>query len=480
MSELHSEETVRQRVLKGGYYLTVRRGVSLFLQLIGVTLVTRAVGPEAYGLFHAASSLFTFIHMIIFMRINVYLIRERILDFSQLLHLAFWWLLLVGTIGAGLSVVGVALAGTFWVQREGFIPVALSLCAALPLALIVAVPQSILERELEYRRTTFIEIGSQLATYAFAIPLAQMGYGVWALVAGFWAAQLVQLSGFFGATRYRPRWYWNREHWREMMRYSFSLSLSTWLASVRNLMPSMVLLPYAGEQAVGYYALTERLVSMLGFVKDAAGRIAIPAFARVQDDHARLLRALTEGIQLQVLAMGIFFAGFALVAPLVLPLLLGGRWEIPLLMWVFSLSAARVQISGIFALQGSALAVKKYNWVSVRGNIIFAIVLLGSSYAAVVWLPAPYKLFGFLIADMFAHLCSYLYKNQFLRRYIGTPDYRVALLWLVTLLCALFAPVISWWLYVPALLLVAHPYSLQTLRSLYLSLRGRSTPHSGN
>lgn len=466
-----NESTLRHRILIGSTYLIARRAVAMIMQLVGVFLVTRLVGPDAYGLFHSTQGIYSFLHMILFMRMNVYLIREVQEASEDLMHLAFWWLLFISAVGTLSAVAVIALLGQFWIRSPDFVPVAVSVCLTLPVAILATIPQTILERELDYRRTTFVEVASLLSNFATAIPLAQLRYGVWALVAGFWVGQLVSLVGFWRVTHYRPRRYWNWGEWKDMLRYSIALSLSGWIASIRNLAPSLLILPYIGERAVGYLALTEKLVNTLSFAKETASRISIPAFARVQHDLKRLVQAMTEAIQLQTLALGVFFAAFSLIAPHALPTLLGKQWEIPLLMWVFCFSATRVQISALFALQGSVLAVKKYNWVSVKGNIAFAISFAVCSYAAVILLPSEYKLFGFVIADIFAHIVSFLYKNYYLRLYIGAPDYRVAILWMTAMVMAVFAPRISWLLYLPVALILLHPLSKRALQNLYRSFR---------
>ncbi|MCS6923667.1 MAG: oligosaccharide flippase family protein [Fimbriimonadales bacterium] len=470
MSETFPEKTLRRRVLLGGTHLLLRRGILFVLQLVGLMLTTRLLGPSAYGVFHSAQGLHTFLVSLGVMGVQVYLIRAPRGSPRELYDLAFWWLLGVSVIlvlGCG-AVAGIRFGGS---PDDGFSTVAIAMMITAPLALIRHVPQAMLERELDYRYTAFLDIGGQLVFYGVALAAAFAGGGVWALVIGFWCSQVVQTGGFFWATRYRPRWYWHKEQLRAMLQFGFTYSLAGWIASVRDLLPALLLLPYAGEKAAGYFALVERLLSPLSFPKEVASRLALPVFARIQDNLTRLRAAMGEAVRLQSLALGASVAGFAAVAPFVLPHLLGQRWDIALLLQVFSLGATRLLLSGLFALQGSALAVKKLNWVSVRGNIVFAIVLVAGAYLAVAYLSSPYKLTGFLVADLSAFTASYLYKNYYLARYIGRPRYGAALLWTVSAICALFAPTVSGWLYLIAAAFLVNPFSYRELRALVRELR---------
>ncbi len=465
---MSTQFSLRRRVFLGSVYLLVRRGLSMLLQIGGVIILSRLLGPDSYGLFYSAQNLHTFLSTIGLMGINVYLIREQQDAPREIFDLAFWWLLGLSILLSG----GGALAAASGILiDESLRPIAPFMFALLPLALVRQVPQAMLERKLDYRYTAFLEIGGQLIFYGVGVAMTLVMKNVWVLVVGFAASQIFQTVGYFIATRYMPRWYWQWELLKPMLHFGFVFSLAGWIASVRNLAPAMILLPYVGERAVGYVAMVERLLAPLSFPKEIANRLALPVFARLQNDLPRLRNAMGEAIRLQTLALGAVFAGFALVGAPLLRSLMGGQWDIPLLLQVFSISAARVLISGLFALQGSALAVKKLNWVSLNGNIVFAILLLGGSYLAVTLLPAPYRLFGFLAADFVAFMAAYLYKNYYMARYIGRPSYGVAFLWTVAMLCALGAPILSYWLYLPTAIFLLNPYSVREMRQIYLQMR---------
>lgn len=471
--EQETGDSTRQQALRGGFYLVVRRGVSVALGLAGVLLLTRIVGPAAYGVFNAAYGVFNYLLFVGLMGVHVYLIRAESEAERSLFDQAFWWYLLVGVGMAGAAALAMVGIGAVWVRTENFTAVATLLCVNLPLTLISYVPMAMLERRLAYAAVAGIETASQLAYYAVAIPLAWAGYGVWALVAGFWAGQLVLPVGFFAVTRYKPRWCWKREALRPMLAYGFAQALSGWLYNLRELAPSLILLPLAGKEAAGYLAIVNRFLNMLGFARDAAGRLSIPVFARVQHDAARLARAVSEAMQLQTLALGASLAAFALVAPWMLPRMLGAQWEIHTLLVVFAWAGTRMLMSALFAIQGAALMVKGYNWLLLRANLAYAVLFIGLCYGMLPWLPQEYRLVGFLLADFAAHLPTYWYKHWGMARYVQRPAYREAVLWTGAMACALFAPLSSYWLYALSAALILNPLSLRRLRALMGKVRTR-------
>lgn len=475
-SEPATAKTLRERVLEGGAYLVVRRALSMVLQLAGLTLVTRVVGPEAYGVFQASLGIAGYLGAISLGNIDAYLLREKRDAPRSLFDLAFWWMLIVSLATTSVACLLVIAGQGVWNQASQFTTVAILVCAAVPLSVTRFVPQVIIERELDYRRTAFIDLASQVMYYVVAIPLAQLGYGVWALVGAHWVSVLTAAGGFFWAARYYPRWYWNWAEWREMARFGAMLSIYNWIYELRNLAPSVILLPLAGERAVGYLALAQRFLTMLAFVPEAAGRIAVPAIARIQDDAERLKRVVRESARLQTLALGIVLAGFAALAPFVLPLLLGNRWEIPTLMLVFGLAATQLQIFVLFTIQGYAITVRKHLWVPLRAVIVQILIFFGLAFASAKYLPQEYKLIGYLIANIVAHLANHAIHHYYFQRLIGRVTLGIAPVWTVAMLCALFAPAFSEWLYLPAALLLLNPYSLREIRAIMALFRRGQRP----
>ena len=471
MAQGESSGSLRTSVVKGGIYLTLRRGVSAALSLVGALLLTRIVGPENYGLFNASLAVYGYAQLLGLMGTNVYLIREQREDEIAIFHLAFWWLLAFGTVLTLLCSAFVALVGHFWVRTEGFIPVSLLMLANVPLGLIAFVPQSLAEKQLNYRAVALVEITSQVLYYAASIPLAWYGYGVWAMVAGFWVSQLTLAVGYFVTVRYYPRWYFNRHSLEHMLRYSFSQALAGWVYMLRELAPSLLLLPIAGKEVTGYFALARRFLTILSFAYETANRLAVPTFSRVQNDAPRLLRAITEAMQLQVLMVGIVFVGFQLAAPLILPKILGEKWEFRYILIAFTILGITKTLTSLFSIQGWALFVKGYNWLVFRANASGAVSMFIFAYLALSLSPERSYLIAFCLAELVSFLPVFWIQHHGVRKHIGCAEYRLSVVWLFAVVCALLAPWWGWWLYLVAAALLAQPASLRQMRELYRTLR---------
>ena len=471
MAEQERNESLRTRVLKGSVYLVLRNGISMLIGLVGSLFVTRLIGPDNYGLYMAAFGIFGYLSNAVSPSVVAYLVREQSPDFLRHFHLAFWWLLGLGVIAAGVASGVVLVAAQLSGQIGDFQWIAVLQFVLLPLALISAVPQALLERDLNYRSLATIQLCSQITFYLAAAPLAWRGAGAWALVTGFWLSQIVQAVGYYTAARYRPRWYWNCHAWKQLLSYSFSHSLSGWLYNLRDLAPSVILFPLAGERAVGYYALADRFMRMIGFLYTAFGGVAFSAFARLQEDKERFIRAIQESIQYLIVFLGVVLSVFVACIGLVASWILSSKWNVIIIQQLCILMASRILLSSVFGVQTQALYVVGQNWLKLKANLAFAVSLIAVSGVLVGVAPLAYAPLVFVLADHIAHIPTYWYDMYGVRKHIGRIDYRVILIWLAATQAAVFAPLVSNWLYLITIGLLLHPASLISLRGVYKSLR---------
>jgi PST family polysaccharide transporter len=158
-------------VLRGGFYLTLRPGLGIIVSAVGLVLLTRTIGPEAYGLFAAALGIHSYLASLSSWGVNIFLIRHEGEPQPQDYHQAFSLLLLLGLVGVGAALLLLP-AMEHWARLEGFGPVAVTLFAVVPMTLLSMVPGARLERTLDYRSISAIELSGQIFAYVVALPLA--------------------------------------------------------------------------------------------------------------------------------------------------------------------------------------------------------------------------------------------------------------------------------------------------------------------
>ncbi len=463
---------LRQKVLQGGAYLVARKGVGVAINSSCLIVLLALIGPSEYGLFMAALSINIVLLTVAKSGIHVYLVRHPDPLVVREYHQAFTLLLLSGLLIVGVVILALPLVDA-WMRLEGFRWVAMSLFAGLPLALLGALPTAQLERSLDYRRITRIDLAAQLVYQPITLTLAYFGFGAFSMVIGWWAQHSFANVALYRAARYRPRLAWDGDLVRRMLSFGLSFSASHWIRKGRGLVNPLIVAPLLGPAAVGYVALAHRLCELLCFAKEAAERMSISAIARVQHERARLLRGLEQGIELQILATGPVLVLATVVAPFVLHWLPGERaaaW-VPVTQ-VFPFIAFAYLASSLFNLQVSALYVLGENLRVGVFNAVNLIVLM-----VLAWLLIPhFGLVGFGLAEMGSVLTYVLVHRRATKRF-GRARFGLAMSWAAAFGLLLLWQTIGWFAVIGIVMVALSSRTRTTLAAYVRTLRQAVTAY---
>jgi len=323
-----------------------------------------------------------------------------------------------------------------------------------------------LERRLDYRSVAMIEIAGQVAFYVLAVPLVMLKFGPGALALAWVVQQTITCLAAHLASQTYPRFTLNRSVAVGIVRYAADYSVANWIWQLRMLVNPLIVGPALGARAVGIVGMTVGLLEMLSIIKTIAWRLSVAILTKFRSDVERLRTAVTEGMELQVLAVGAILLGFGWVGQFLVPRLFGVRWlgvmEIyPYIALSYLTQAAFNIHSATFSVIGRNRDLAVYHMVSVP---IFAAV----AYFAV----SRVGIVGYGYAEL-ATIPAYFLMHFFLARAIGSPDYRVAVLWWFGAAVGLFWRIGLWAVAVPFVVLVL-PVSLRKLRKLLRDARRRS------
>jgi PST family polysaccharide transporter len=382
-------------------------------------------------LYAAALGFFTTLQLVSQLGISLFLIRrEGELQVSTL-HQAATVSIALGLVALALGAVTLPLA-TQWSRLENASLPTLALYAALPLVALAQVPIAVLDRRLDYKRIAIIELAGQITFFTISVSYALVRPTVWAPVLGWWVQQLVLFVGASVSASYVPRYRWSWAEAREMMTYGASYSASVWAYQLRRALNPLIVGRYLGAEAVALVALTSQLVVHLSFVSVSTWRLSTVALARVQGDPASLLRAINEGMRLQVPAIAPFLLLFAWLGPWIVGVVLGPEWmQVSV---IFPYLASSFLVNAVFTMQSAALYVLGQN-LRVGTTHLLQLALLGG--VALLLVPRI-GLIGWGIAEMTTML-AFLHMHASTVGSIGRPRYGRTLLVASAWAAAMFA-----------------------------------------
>lgn len=421
--------SLREKAIKGGAFLLVRQAIGLMISVSGVLLVTRLIGPRQYGLFAAGLGIVLFLCMFGTWGLDVCLLRKTEEPEEKEFQQAFTLLLLLAAaLFCGVIALRHAVAAFLKMPEESSLLLALALGIPLNLLTVPAVVK--LDRDLNFKQVAINELASQAAYYLVAVPLAFRGAGAFAPTFGFLTQQVSLLTLSYTTVKFRPGLHWEPRLIKQMLGYGLSYSSSIWIYQLRNLVNPLIVGRFAGAEAVGYVAVSIRIAQAISFARGATWRLAMPAFAKISRETARLRKGITEGMRFQAVAVGFPLALFALLSPFLIPLGFGHHWTSA--ERVFPFIALGYLSNAMFNLHSSVLYMLTKNWQVTWFHIVHIILFAGS---AIILVPRI-GFVGYGWAEIVA-LLSYPVIHYFLTEAVGSPSYKAPAVWYSTCVIAI-------------------------------------------
>lgn len=456
---------LRSHVMRGSAFLALRQAVGIIIGFAATLYVGRMIGPTPFGLTGTTMGFYQYLMVLGTWGLNLYLLRHEGDLPREKCHQVFS---LYALVGASFFLLSLFLI-PYWelrAQMPGLRVVAAVMFIVFPFEIISLVPLAQLERRLEYKKIALIEFISGLLSHATQVVLALAGAGVWALVAGFVVMWMIKAPSYFIAARYRPRWHWDQHLIRELLIYGFSVAPGSLIWQARALVIPIFVGGMMGAGAVGQVSLAIRFIETLSIVKITTYRVSLAVLARLQSDRTRLLRAISQGMRMQIMVLGPLLAGFAIVGPCCIGSILGDKWNGTF--EVFPYIAFGTMTNAMFNLHSSALLAIRRNWPNVFFTLIHVAGFALGTYFLIRWI----GLLGVGWAEVII-IPFYMVLHYFVRKHIGVPDYRSALWWYVPFVLCLFARQLHWWPCLTVVVLALRRRTWSEIMDIINSLRGR-------
>lgn len=271
------------------------------------------------------------------------------------------------------------------------------------------IPESLLKRDLSFKKLSVTKVPGEIVSGIVAITLAFLGYGVYSLVYGALAAELVRAIIIWYL---QPSYSWlrpKRIDWgiaRNLLRFGFPAMSSGIARYFSQHWDDWVVGRQLGTAALGFYSraydMTSRITFMFGNV--LFGNVLMPSYAKVQDDPKRLERGYLKSTSLVLLTMVPMALGLLVLAHTIVLVLFGEKWLPMVVAWqIFSLYALTRPISANSSPLFMAVGKPGYNLQAV---IVILVVMVPLLFLLI----GPYGIAGVAVAVSVAHLVSMLYN----------------------------------------------------------------------
>lgn len=340
--------------------------------------VIRVLSPDDYGLMAISQAIMAFMLGFANMGLGDALLQRE--DTPQhLVAYAFGLLLLVsGALTLALASAAYPIAS--WYGDPRLIPLIQLSSLGFVFNALVLLPRTMLQKRMLMRPIFVADLSSGLAGAIITMGLAFTGHGVWSLLLGWLAANVVRVvaCAAIGARYYVwPRL--NIRAVRPLLGFGMYATLEYTAFMLITTADVLIVSRVLGAAEVGVYTVVLNFAALpLTKVAPIVNSIAFPAFAMVQGNKAEARFYLLKALRIMaVLVVPIFF-GIAATAPEVVNLVFGPGWAaarplLPILSLALTFRAMLILLPNYLSGIGDP---KAAFWCTGAGALIFPVAVL--------------------------------------------------------------------------------------------------------
>ena len=314
-----------RRAMRNLVWMFAHSWGSAIFGLVSFAIMARILGPEPYGIMALASLIFGLVGIFVGPPLTESLQQREDLSDAHL-DTTFW-------LNSGLPVLFSIIIALLAKPLANLIgaPAVADVLPALSLLMVLGsvegVPGALLQRRLENDKVVLIETVSEVVSTGAALVLAILGFGVWALVLSMAVGTVISAAGIIYAAKWRPGFAVSRDAFRELFAFNRDTVLTYLLGYIDDAIPRFLLSMIGGERAVGLLAMAGNVSGMLTeLLMGPFNEIAMNVVARLQSSRKTVHDLLDRVFAMTTAAIYPATLGLAMVAPLLVPLVVGDEW----------------------------------------------------------------------------------------------------------------------------------------------------------
>ncbi|QBE63587.1 lipopolysaccharide biosynthesis protein [Pseudoduganella lutea] len=318
--------SLKKDVLHGLKWVAGAKFASQIISWVITIIVMRMLVPADYGLMAMASVFLAWCAMFVEMGLAPALVQAKEVS-TQKLRQAFGLFMVVNFTVMLLLVACAPLAERFFAE-----PNLANLIRLMSLQFVLApfglVSEVILQRGLNFRARSLLDLSQSVLTAFVTLALAWWGMGVWSLALGILVAAVYRTVAvnIVAPFPHMPLFSWHGM--RELFTFGGKISASRFLWFFFTQADTVIIGRTLGGEILGVYSVALHLASLpVQRVSGILNQVAFPALARYQNDRAAIGRQLLKAFELVSLVAFPILWGMAATASDIVLVFLGKHWE---------------------------------------------------------------------------------------------------------------------------------------------------------
>ena len=191
----------------------------------------------------------------------------------------------------------------------------LSLCFSFATASLKTIPSVLLERKLNFKLVSTIDIIENASFYVFAVLFAFLGFGAYSYAIATFIRSLLGLILIYKYSYWPIGFSFHKDSAKSLFKYGIPFQLNSFISMAKDRLSNLFVAGIVGREAFGILSWAQKATRIPLSFMDAIMKITFPTFARLQDHKEILKKSLEKSIYFIALFVFPMTAGIALIAP---------------------------------------------------------------------------------------------------------------------------------------------------------------------
>lgn len=393
--------SLRAKALSGGLWAAASQFGQLGLQFVVGIILARLLDPSDYGLIALSAVFLTICQSFSEGGFGLAVIQRKNLADDNCSTV--FWFNLAASIPVYLLILFAAPLVAAFYREPALTPVFQVLGVGVLISAPSTVQRALMERRMDFRRLTIIQLPSILLGAFVGVLMAWHGFGAWALVAMSLTTSAASSAALWGTSKWKPRVVFQRQVFREMFGYGFKNALERVSNTVFQNLITIVIGRTFSATEVGYYNRARQYQQLPAqSINSIFLRVLLPMLSSVQDHPEKRHFAFTQSLRLATMASFPVFAGIFAVAGPLIHVLIGAKWMpcVPYLQ-ILCFSAAflplgAINVNAILSQGRSGLSLK-LNLIKQGMQLVAVILTFRHGIIAMLWAQAAVALISVFV-----------------------------------------------------------------------------------
>ena len=320
-----AKKTDKRSVISGFLWRFSERIGAQLVTLFVSTYLKYLLGPEQYGTINLVTIFITLANVFVTSGFGNSLIQKKNaddLDFSTVFYFNFGFSFVV----YGLLFLSAPMIAQVY-RDETLIWVLRILGLRIPIAAVNSVQQAYVSRNMMFRKFFFSTIIGTIVSGIVGIVMAQLGFGVWSLVAQYLTNVSVGTVVLFFTVRWRPKLMYSWSRLKGLFSYGWKLLVSGLIETGYNELRKIIIGIKWDKTDLSFYTSGNEYPQFLATnINASITSVIFPVISKYQDDKEAVKNLTRRSIKVSSYIMCPMMMGFALVATEFFGVFLGNQW----------------------------------------------------------------------------------------------------------------------------------------------------------